>query len=104
MGSLDITLTWPVISGTVLAVLVSTLIWRRYWTSISDIPGPFLASLTRLWHIASIARGKQNLDSIELHNKLGMLFHPISTALLTHYPTWYDLQYSYQTAAKSRLL
>lgn len=75
MGLYDIHFKWPVVVSTALALLVSKLIWRRYFTSISDVPGPFLASFTRLWHIVRIAKGKQNFDIIKLHDELGMPMH-----------------------------
>ncbi|CAG2000634.1 unnamed protein product [Fusarium graminearum] len=37
----------------------------------SDIPGPFAASFTRLWHMNHILKGDQNLELIRLHEKLG---------------------------------
>ncbi|PGG99925.1 hypothetical protein AJ79_08362 [Helicocarpus griseus UAMH5409] len=53
-----------------LAVAVLTLcIWRRYLSPISDIPSPFTASFTRLWHIGRILKGDQNLELIRLHEK-----------------------------------
>jgi hypothetical protein len=51
--------------------LVSVLTWRRYLSPIRDIPGPFVASFTRLWHIGRIFAGDQNLNLIKLHDKHG---------------------------------
>lgn len=61
----------PQIAG-LLAVAIFTLcVWRRYFSAISDIPGPFVASFTRLWHIQRILKGDQNLELIRLHQKHG---------------------------------
>ncbi|KAK0747383.1 hypothetical protein B0T21DRAFT_417848, partial [Apiosordaria backusii] len=38
---------------------------------ISDIPGPFTASFTRIWHILRILNGDQKLELIRLHDKHG---------------------------------
>ncbi len=52
--------------------LLSCLLWRRYQSPLSDIPGPFLASCTRLWHIIRIFTGDINVRSISEHEKHGM--------------------------------
>ncbi|KAL1961169.1 hypothetical protein VTO42DRAFT_3114 [Malbranchea cinnamomea] len=55
-----------------LALALPTLcFWRRYLSPIRDIPGPFWASLTRLWHVRRILKGDQNLELIRLHEKHG---------------------------------
>ncbi|ORY56949.1 cytochrome P450 [Pseudomassariella vexata] len=51
--------------------LISLLIWRRYCSPLRDIPGPFLASFTRLWHVGKIFAGDQNLELIRLHDQHG---------------------------------
>lgn len=51
--------------------LVGVLAWRRYLSPIRHIPGPFVASFTRLWHIRQIFAGDQNLNLIKLHDKHG---------------------------------
>lgn len=62
---------WFDIAVAVLVGLLSLLTWRRYLSTISDIPGPFLASFTRLWHMMIILEGDQNLELIRLHEKHG---------------------------------
>ncbi|RDW58561.1 cytochrome P450 [Aspergillus mulundensis] len=61
--------------ATVLSIaalyLCSTLLLRRFWSPLSDIPGPFLASFTRLWHIIRIFAGDINTRSIEEHERHG---------------------------------
>ena len=50
------------------------LIWtlyQRYVSDLSDIPGPFIASITRFWHVCVILQGKQNLSIKALHEKHG---------------------------------
>jgi len=51
--------------------LLTLLTWRRYFSAISDIPGPFAASFTRLWHMHRILKGDQNLELIRLHEQHG---------------------------------
>jgi hypothetical protein len=57
----------------ITASLTFLLLWRRYQSPLSDIPGPFLASFTRLWHIIRIFAGDINVRSIREHEKHGML-------------------------------
>ncbi|EWY80070.1 hypothetical protein FOYG_16863 [Fusarium oxysporum NRRL 32931] len=55
-----------------LALLVVTIaLHRHYFSHLSDIPGPFWASVTRLWHVWIILEGKQNLRLKALHRKHG---------------------------------
>lgn len=54
-------------------IIVLTVTRRRFFSPISSIPGPFLSSITRLWHLKQIASGKQNLKLIEQHDKHGMI-------------------------------
>ncbi|KAK8102239.1 hypothetical protein PG984_015385 [Apiospora sp. TS-2023a] len=58
------------LAGTVTLLLV-LVTWRRYWSPISHIPGPFAASFTRLWHMHHILKGDQNTELIRLHKKHG---------------------------------
>lgn len=62
----------PQLAGLFAVAVLTLCIWRRYLSPISDIPGPFAASFTRLWHIHRILKGDQNLELIRLHNQHGM--------------------------------
>lgn len=64
-------LSWPVVGAQIIVAVVSVAIWRKYMCSISDVPGPFLASFTRLWHLFAISAGDQNMRMIQLHDELG---------------------------------
>lgn len=57
--------------GSLLVAVLSILFWRRYLSPLRDIPGPFAASLTRLWHMKRILKGDQNLELIRLHEEHG---------------------------------
>jgi hypothetical protein len=54
-----------------LTTLLLRSLHRRYATPLRAYPGPFLASLTRLWKVASTARGSTHLDHIALHRRYG---------------------------------
>ncbi|KAJ0412965.1 cytochrome P450 [Aspergillus carlsbadensis] len=62
---LALTITFITASLTVL------LLRRRYQSPLTDIPGPFLASFTRLWHVIRIFAGDINAVSIREHEKHG---------------------------------
>lgn len=64
----------PIQAAVLIAtIVVLTVIRRRFFSPISSIPGPFLASITRFWHLTQVASGKQNLKLIEQHEKHGMI-------------------------------
>lgn len=44
---------------------------RRYKSPISDIPGPFLASISILWEVWNVIEGHIEEKVIALHEKFG---------------------------------
>ncbi|OAQ57802.1 cytochrome P450 [Pochonia chlamydosporia 170] len=62
---------WPAVSILIGAIILLILTHRRYSTAISDIPGPFLASFTRLWHIKHLISGDHHLQVVRLHENHG---------------------------------
>lgn len=72
LGRIELS-AYNVAVASLLSVL-TVAIWRRYFSSLSDIPGPFLASITRLWHIKVIIAGNQNIVSSKLHERYGHFF------------------------------
>jgi hypothetical protein len=44
---------------------------HRRCSMLDDIPGPFFAAFTRLWHVRHIIIGDQNLQLVKLHKELG---------------------------------
>ncbi|KAH8594968.1 cytochrome P450 [Bisporella sp. PMI_857] len=55
----------------VVLFLITAAIWRRYFSPLSNIPGPFWASTTRLWHAYYIFNGDHNTHIIKLHEQHG---------------------------------
>ena len=51
--------------------LLGVVVWRRYFLPIRDVPGPFLASMTRLWHTYHYLLGDHHWRLIELHETHG---------------------------------
>lgn len=58
-------------AGLVFAWYFGSCIWYRYMSPISNIPGPFLASFSRLWLIQTLRRGKAASELADLHEKHG---------------------------------
>ncbi|KAJ8109646.1 hypothetical protein OPT61_g7309 [Boeremia exigua] len=54
-----------------LTASVVFVLRRRYLSTITDIPGPLFASVSRVWHLWHILRGDIDQQCIALHEKLG---------------------------------
>jgi hypothetical protein len=59
------------LAGLIFAWFLASCIWYRYASPISDIPGPFLASFSRLWLIQALRRGRAPRELADLHEKYG---------------------------------
>lgn len=59
------------LAGLVFAWYAGSCLWYRYMSPISDVPGPFLASFSRLWLIQTLRRGRGARELAELHEKYG---------------------------------
>jgi len=75
---------WVQLTGVLTISILTLCIYRRYLSPISDVPGPFVASFTRLWHIHRILKGDQNLELVRLHDKHGMLAISPRSSLFLH--------------------
>lgn len=65
--------TWIHAAIAFWSLLLFVIVRRRYFSGISFVPGPFLASFSRLWHFKQIYSGKQNVRFTEQHDKYGKL-------------------------------
>lgn len=54
-----------------ILLLIGLAVQRRYFSALAKIPGPFWASITRLWNVWYIVKGDHNLRLIDLHDKHG---------------------------------
>nr|CDP30831.1 Putative Cytochrome P450 [Podospora anserina S mat+] len=64
-------MSWTLAIQIIFATLTSIILHRRLLHPLSPIPGPTLASISRLWHIRHILKGDQNTQLISLHKKHG---------------------------------
>ncbi|KAL2794547.1 cytochrome P450 [Aspergillus keveii] len=76
MAGVDVSDLLSVLSAHRLGVffalaLVVRVIYRRYWTPIRDIPGPFFASFGSLWKVHHVVKGHTEEEIIKLHKKHG---------------------------------
>jgi Cytochrome P450 len=52
-------------------LFILRLLYKRYATPLRNIPGPFIASFTRLWKLRQMYKGDMELTNIALHRKYG---------------------------------
>ncbi|EOO00667.1 putative pisatin demethylase protein [Phaeoacremonium minimum UCRPA7] len=53
------------------ALFATRLLYKRYASPLRKYPGPWLASVSRLWKVLSTASTRTHLDHIALHKKYG---------------------------------
>lgn len=66
--------SWPV-AAQVLVLLATWILGAWLLSPLQRIPGPTLASFSRLWHIIYIVRGDQNTTLADLHDKHGQSYN-----------------------------
>ena len=57
----------------VLTAAVGKRLYTAYTSPLRDIPGPWLARVTRFWLAKAIARGDFEKTNIKLHQKYGII-------------------------------
>ena len=62
-------LTFCVACVTAMAVWLAWDGWR--YRALDGVPGPYLASVTRLWHARLIWNGRHSRALVRLHDRLG---------------------------------
>jgi hypothetical protein len=62
---------------TIVGIVVFAFVYRLAFDPLRDIPGPFLARLSRLWELQQVIDGNWHQKVIKLHQKYGMLFPEI---------------------------
>ncbi len=56
-----------------LAAFLAYVVYIRFFSPLAGIPGPFSASLSRLWLIQHSIRGDMHRVTIDLHKRHGKL-------------------------------
>jgi hypothetical protein len=59
------------VAGAFVTLVALVFTRRRYFSSISDIPGPFLGSFSVLWQIRHAIKGHTEEETIAEHKKHG---------------------------------
>ncbi|KAH8653524.1 cytochrome P450 [Xylariales sp. PMI_506] len=70
----------------ILVLLLTVALRRRYFSPLSDVPGPYFAAITRLWHVKAIIAGDQNLQLNNLHRKYGYFIRMAPNEVSTTHP------------------
>lgn len=55
----------------VVLAIANSVITTRYFHPLSQFPGPFFASISRLWIVYYNLLGKEHLKEYDLHKKYG---------------------------------
>lgn len=71
--TLSILTSVPALFAFLTVVGVGYVLYWRYFHPLAQIPGPFSASLSRLWMAKHSWDGKMNTTMIDLHHRLGGL-------------------------------
>ncbi|KAF2092557.1 cytochrome P450 oxidoreductase [Rhizodiscina lignyota] len=54
-----------------VCMIIGRFFYRRHVSPLADLPGPFLASGSRLWKFWSVLRGHTETDKVNMHKKYG---------------------------------
>lgn len=69
--------SWPVVGAQLLVLFATWILGSWLLSPLRRIPGPGLASFSRLWHIIHIIKGDQNVVLDDLHERYGeSCWHP----------------------------
>lgn len=66
-----VSLGLPGLVAVAVAGIVALLVYRRFLSPISHVPGPYLGSLGRLWYTWQILKGHHSDTMVALHDELG---------------------------------
>jgi hypothetical protein len=76
---------WAGLAVSILCCILVLMLYRRYLAALRDIPGPFWASVGRMWHTTMIMRGNQGEELLRLHQEYGRCFYlPACTSVHLH--------------------
>ena len=65
---------WTLFTSLPWFLLATTLFWityTRYLHSLARVPGPFIASITRLWYVRNVQEGSFDTINRQLHETYG---------------------------------
>jgi hypothetical protein len=65
--------SWLLLPGIVLLYVVGWIVYCRTWHPLAKVPGPFLASFSRLWIMRQTAQGNMEHVQRALHQQYGPL-------------------------------
>ena len=65
----------------VVTAAVGKRVYNAYTSPLRDVPGPWLARVTRFWLAKAIAAGDFEQTNIKLHQKYGMMGEPVEVTV-----------------------
>ncbi|RYP42639.1 hypothetical protein DL767_000008 [Monosporascus sp. MG133] len=69
--STTLDITGRIVSTYVISLFTSIVIYRRYFHRLRHFPGPWVAGITKLWHVWQCRTGKNHLVLEKLQKKYG---------------------------------
>lgn len=83
---------------TVSCAISAQVVYYRLFHSLANIPGPFLASFSRLWLLIQTLGGQQHISHLKVHEKYGPIVRVGPNHILLsdpkHGPWYYSLDKS----------
>jgi hypothetical protein len=83
---------------TILFLFAARELKSRYLHPLSKIPGPFLASVSKLWIIYHAFGGNQHLVQIKCHEKYGPIFRAAPNYVIVNDPKYLNQIYRFNRA------
>ena len=74
---------WPFL---IPILLIARFTYFRFFHPLSRVPGPFVASISRLWLLKLALSGRQHLDFMEAHRKYGPVVRVAPNAVIINDP------------------
>lgn len=82
MLAFEMSWSWSNLAAQMAVLYVLWTVGNWLFSPLSCIPGPLVASFTRLWHVFFILRGDQNIELTNLHEKHGQ--YPITVIIVAN--------------------
>jgi hypothetical protein len=87
-----------------LAALLARLLWNKFCTGLYNIPGPRLASYTKIWRLVVVWKGRSERVAIDLHQKYGPLVRMAPKVVSVADPSAIPILYGLKTGYNKVLL
>jgi hypothetical protein len=79
----------------VLLLGVSYVVKERFFSPLANIPGPWLASISKSWFIYHSLGGKQHVVHLDSHKKYGPIWRAMPNYVLINDPAYLQKVYKW---------